>query len=89
MASHQMTLNDKRDDFTMDVKACAKAASMKHGRAESIVNEVGKTVSRWKDYAEEAGVPVSVCDQIQRTLRLELGNTNQDKTFPLYFLLNI
>ncbi|HEX04309.1 MAG TPA: type II toxin-antitoxin system HipA family toxin [Bacteroidetes bacterium] len=71
-ASHQMTLNGKRDDFTMnDFKACAKAASMKRGRAEAIVNEVQKTVSRWKDYAEEAGVPAATRDQIQRTLRLE------------------
>jgi serine/threonine-protein kinase HipA len=71
-ASHQMTLNGKRDDFTMDdFKACAKAASMKRGRAEAIVNDVQKTVSRWKDYAEEAGVPVVARDQIQRTLRLK------------------
>ncbi len=71
-ASHQMTLNGKRDDFTMDdFKACAKAASMKRGRAEAIVNEVREAVSRWKGYAEEAGVPVSVRDQIQRTLRLK------------------
>jgi len=71
-ASHQMTLNGKRDDFTMDdFKACAKAVSMKRGRAEAIVNEVQKTVSRWKDYAEEAGVPVSIRGQIQRTLRLK------------------
>ncbi|GMQ83995.1 MAG: type II toxin-antitoxin system HipA family toxin [Gammaproteobacteria bacterium] len=71
-ASHQMTLNGKRDDFTMDdFKACAKAASMKRGRAEAIVNEVRETVSRWKDYADEAGVPAATRDQIQRTLRLK------------------
>ena len=72
-ASHQMTLNGKRDDFTLDdFKACAKTASMKRGRADAIVNEVRETVSRWKGYAEEAGVPVSVRDQIQRTLRFGL-----------------
>jgi len=70
--SHQMTLNGKRDDFTMDdFKACAKAASMKRGRAEAIVNEVRETVSHWKDYADEAGIPVATRDQIQRTLRLK------------------
>jgi len=70
--SHQMTLNGKRDDFTMDdFKACAKAASMKRGRAEAIVNEVCETVSHWKDYADEAGIPVATRDQIQRTLRLK------------------
>ena len=71
-ASHQMTMNGKRDDFTMDdFKACAKAASMKRGRAESIVNEVQETVYRWQDYADDAGVPVSVRDRIQHTLRLK------------------
>ena len=71
-ASHQMTLNGKRDDFTMDdFKACAKAASMKRGRAETIFNEVREAVSRWKDYAEEAGVAVAARDQILRTLRLK------------------
>jgi len=71
--SHQMTMNGKRDDFTMDdFKACAKVASMKRRRAETIVNEVRESVSRWKDYADEAGVPVSVRDQIQHTLRLKV-----------------
>lgn len=71
-ASHQMTLNGKRDDFTMaDFKACAKTASMKRGRAEAIVKEVQSTVSRWKDYAEAAGVPVLVREQIYATLCLK------------------
>lgn len=70
-ASHQMTLNSKREDFSMDdFKACAKTASMKRGRAETIVGEVKDVVSRWRDYADEAGVPVAMRDQVQRTLRL-------------------
>lgn len=71
-ASHQMTMNGKRDDFTLeDFRACARAASMKRGRAEAIVDEVRKAVSRWKHYAEEAGVPAVTRDQIYRTLRLQ------------------
>ena len=71
-ASHQMTLNGKRDGFTLaDFKACAKGASMKRGRAETILDEVRSVVSRWKDYAVEAAVPVSVRDKIQRALRLD------------------
>ena len=70
-ASHQMTMNGKQDDFTLeDFKACAKTASMKRGRAETILNEVVETVSRWKDYAEEVGVPASMTDAIYGTLRL-------------------
>ena len=71
-ASHQMTVNGKRDNFTMeDFKACAKIASMKRGRAEKIVNEVLETVSRWRDYADQAGVSPSMRDQIQHALRLK------------------
>lgn len=71
-ASHQMTMNGKRDDFSMDdFKACAKTASMKRGRAETIVSEVQDVVAHWKEYANDAGVPTTMRDQIQRTLRLQ------------------
>ncbi len=71
-ASHQMTMNGKRDDFTMeDFNACAKSASMKRGRAGKIVAEVQATASKWKFFAEKAGVPDGVCEKIQRTLNLE------------------
>jgi len=40
------------DDFI----ACTKSASMKRGRAEAIVGEVRDTVSRWNEYADQAGV---------------------------------
>jgi serine/threonine-protein kinase HipA len=70
-ASHQMTLNGKREDFSMDdFNACARAASMKRGRAAAIVGEVQDVVSRWKDYAEAAGVPDAWLDKIQGALRL-------------------
>ncbi len=66
-----MTLNGKRDGFTMDdFKACARAASMKRGRAEAIVKEVQETVSHWRDYADGAGVDPGNRDRIQTTLRL-------------------
>ncbi len=71
-ASHQMTMNGKRDDFTMeDFNACAKTASMKRGRAAKIVAEVQATVSKWRSFAEQAGVPDVVREKIQRTLNLK------------------
>ena len=71
-ASHQMTINGKRDDVTMDdFKACAKTASMKRGRAETIVGEVLDTVSRWRAYAKDAGVPVSWLEKIRGAHRLK------------------
>lgn len=71
-ASHQMTMNGKREKFTMDdFKACARAASMKRGRAEAIVAEVQTTVSRWLSFADEAGVPDAVRESIHQTLHLK------------------
>lgn len=71
-ARHQMTMNGKRDDFTMeDFSACAKTASMKRGRAAKIVAEVQATVSEWRSFAEEAGVPDVLREKIQRTLNLK------------------
>ena len=71
-AQHQMTLNGKRDNFTLgDFRACAKMASMKRGRAEAIVREVQQVVSRWTDYAAQAGVSEAWRGQIQDVLRLK------------------
>lgn len=71
-ASHQMTMNGKRANFTMeDFNACAKKTSMKRGRGAKIVAEVRATVSKWKSFAEKAGVPDDLCEKIQRTLNLK------------------
>ena len=70
-ASHQMTLNGKRNQFVMDdFRACARSAAMKRGRAEAIIEEVRKAVTRWREYADDAGVPAAWRDRIQKTLRL-------------------
>jgi len=70
-SSHQMTLNGKRDGFTLDdFRACAGSAAMKRGRAESIIGQVRDVVSRWTDYAEEVGVEPGWRDRIDRALRV-------------------
>jgi serine/threonine-protein kinase HipA len=67
-----MTLNGKQDRFTMDdFKSCAKAVSMKRGRAETIIDEVRNVVMNWRDYADEAHVLPEPRDKIQATLRLD------------------
>lgn len=72
-ATHQMTLNGKRDQFTLaDFRACARSALMKRGRAEAILEEVRAAVARWPDYAEEAQVPKEWRQAIQRHHRLNL-----------------
>ena len=71
-ASHQMTMNGKRDHFTLeDFNACAKTASMKRGRAAKIVAEVQTTVSKWNSFAEQAGASDGVREKIQTTLNLK------------------
>lgn len=71
-AVHQMSINAKRDNFTLDdFKACAKTASMKRGRAEKIVGEVKQAISNWKVFAKEAGVDPKQLDQIQNTLKVK------------------
>ncbi|HYW81869.1 MAG TPA: HipA domain-containing protein, partial [Spirochaetia bacterium] len=70
-ATHQMTMNGKRDGFTLeDFRACAKSASMKRGRAETIVEEVRAAVKRWPEYAEHARVEESTRTAIQQAHRL-------------------
>ena len=71
-SSHQMTMNGKRSGFTRDdFKACAKSASMKRGRAETIIQEVRNVVVQWRNYAEESRVNPQQRDKIEAALRLE------------------
>lgn len=70
-SSHQMTLNQKRDNFTLDdFKFCAEAVSMKRGRVETIYKEVREIVSHWSEYAEEVSVAPEWRDVISSNLRL-------------------
>ncbi len=67
-ATHQMTVNGKRDGFTMsDFRAVAKSANMKRGRAEAIVKEVISVVKRWPEFAEAAKLSDGLRDKIQKT----------------------
>lgn len=70
-ASHQMTLNHKRDGFEIaDFEACADAASMKRGRAEAIVAEVQAAVRRWPEFATQAGLGDAWIETIGASHRL-------------------
>ena len=72
-ARHQMTVNGKRQGFTLaDFEAVARAASMKRGRAAAIHEEVREAVSRWRAFAEEADVGERRAERIGEALRLEL-----------------
>ena len=71
-AMHQMTLNGKRDGFTLeDFRLCEKTAMMKRGRAEAILAEVITAVKRWPEYAAQAEVDNAWSEQIGEHHRLE------------------
>lgn len=74
--SHQMTINGKQDEFTLDdFRACAVTAGLKRGRADTILDEVRAAVVRWPEYAVEAEVRASQRDQIRSTLRLDFSRS--------------
>jgi serine/threonine-protein kinase HipA len=57
-STHQMTVNGKRDGFTLeDIRACGRAAQMKRGRAEAIFMEVRDAVLKWPGFAQHAQIP--------------------------------
>jgi serine/threonine-protein kinase HipA len=68
---HAMTLNGKRDGFTLDdFDASGRAASLPRGRAKRIVDEVCAVVGDWKRYADRAGVEPEHVRRIAPALRL-------------------
>jgi serine/threonine-protein kinase HipA len=70
-ARHQMSMNGKQSDFTLDdFRACGKAVLLKRGRAERIVEEVRAVFANWQSYAEQAGVAETWAMQIGDNLRL-------------------
>ena len=73
-ATHQMTLNGKRDGFALaDFEACAKAALMKRGRAATIIEEVREAVKHWPEFAAEAKLSGKWQNKIQKTHRLSFS----------------
>lgn len=68
-----MSLNGKRDDFTMaDFKSLATTAGLKNGRYKTIAKEVRDAVSRRPTFAEQSGVINSYRDQILSGHRLTI-----------------
>jgi serine/threonine-protein kinase HipA len=71
--SHQMSINGKRDGFTVaDLRAVAAVGGLKRGRAQAILAEVTAVVAGWREIAEEVRVDEQMTDQIARSHRLTL-----------------
>lgn len=72
-ATHQMTINGKRDGFTRaDLAACAAAGILKKTRVGAIVEEVRAAVARWPEFAAAAKVGEEAAAAIGRAHRLEI-----------------
>jgi len=71
-SQHQMSLNGKRDGFVEeDFHAFAKTAGLKRGRDKVILGEVRDAVSRWSEFADQAGVAKRFREQIASLHRIE------------------
>ncbi len=73
-ALHQMSINGKRDVFTIDdFRRVGRMASMKRGRAEEILAEVVEAVRTWPELAGDAGVADERIARIGATHRLDFA----------------
>jgi serine/threonine-protein kinase HipA len=72
-AVHQMSINGKRDDFTVaDLRELAAVAGLKRGAATRILGEVTAAVERWPKVASEAGIEDETIHRIRDAQRLHL-----------------
>jgi len=68
-ATHQMTINGKREGFTLeDLSECARSATLARTAPARILGELAEVVSRWPAYAERAGVDEQHIARITPTL---------------------
>ncbi len=73
--AHQMSLNGKRDGFTRaDLLAVASLIGNFKQQAKQIIDQVQEVISRWPDYANDAGVFDSLAAEIKRNQRLNLAD---------------
>ena len=71
-ASHQMTLNERRDQFTFeDFRSLAAVAGLKRGRDRAIFDEVRSCLLDWRQYARRAELPAETATRIEQLLRAE------------------
>ena len=69
---HQMTINQKRDDFVLDdLLALARFADIQPSQANEIFAQVSEVVAQWKFYAKQARVKSKYSRMIFSNLRLD------------------
>ncbi|HCF3016976.1 TPA: type II toxin-antitoxin system HipA family toxin [Pseudomonas aeruginosa] len=71
-SKHQMTVNGKRDDFTVeDLQQVAKQIS--RFNPKKVIEEVTEAVRRWREFADEAKVDPALATDIEKSHRLYLA----------------
>ena len=72
-ARHQMTVNGKRDGFTLaDLRACAEVGQLRSGLPAEILREAVDAAAGWNGYADQAGVDDSTTAAIGAAFCLTL-----------------
>ncbi|MEH6543572.1 MAG: type II toxin-antitoxin system HipA family toxin [Porticoccaceae bacterium] len=70
--SHQLSLNGKRDNFTLDdLLVVANLITNFSREAPKIIHRVLEVVRQWPNYAQQAGVFLPLQEEVQRNLRID------------------
>ncbi|MGE4426877.1 MAG: type II toxin-antitoxin system HipA family toxin [Solirubrobacteraceae bacterium] len=73
LQAHQMTINGKRDDFTVDdLRTVARVAGLRRGRSDRVLREIVDVVAEWPTIADDVGVDEHLRDAARASHRLEL-----------------
>lgn len=69
-ARHQMSINGKRDNFSVDdLLALGRTGGIKSVRAASIIEQVSASVEKWPQVAREVGIDADTVSRIKATHR--------------------
>jgi serine/threonine-protein kinase HipA len=70
---HQMSINGKRDEFDVaDLVVLGKSAAIKEARARDIIEDVGRSVEKWLEFAAAAGVDGRTAERIATAHRITM-----------------
>ena len=70
-SSHQMTINTKRDNFSLqDLLEVGSRISYKGAR--EAVEEIAEVIKEWKRYSKVAGIPVRQSKALERSFRQDI-----------------
>jgi len=69
-SKHQMTIEGKRDNFSIDnIYKCGESALLKKRRINQLIHQVQSAIQQWSDIAGNVGIPEKTTNQIQQTFR--------------------